>query len=499
MITASERRYPVKVSVVLPTFNQSKYLLGAIQSVLNQTNQDFEFIIVNDGSTDETAQLLARINHPKIHVITQSNQGLPAALNAGFAVARGEYWTWTSTDNIVSANWLEELVNALDQAPAEIGYAFSFYAVMDENEKILYVNRDQRFDLPTLLMRHRGNASFLYRSDLAKKVGLYDVSLAYAEDLDMWVRMAEVTRAVHVESVLYYYRQHSHSMTTQQDRVREATKGVVNKYLAKTSGRFEIDRIFPNINLSADPILERWKSRMWLVTLGACATFYCPVDALVDQLILALKEHYERGLVGNIVHFFAKEDRWDAAAQTVALYYQKDPSDFFKQLADIIVKKDRDALQRIPFLTLEQKYLAVDCQGDLSQQALIRNTIYLDQKPFAFEEIIKDWLKQMEDHKDHPEIWRSIASLQSPEEKQLLNHLKNYLSELLNLPQDPTVLILLQILEAICFAYTGHAEAAKDRLKLLNRQNPNIPVLMGALLYICQDEITSSASLASIV
>lgn len=310
MITDSRKNYPVKVSIVLPTFNQCHFLINAIQTIFNQSYADFELIIVNDGSIDDTAKLLASINHPKLRVITQENQGLPAALNAGFAQARGEYWTWTSTDNSVSPAWLEELVNALDNAPQDTGYAFSYYAATDESGNIQFVNRDQRFDVPSLLVRHTGNASFLYRSELARQVGPYDLSLSHAEDLDMWVRMAEKTRAVLVESVLYYYRQHNNSMTAQTDKVRAATKGVVTKFLARHEGKFDIDKLFPWINQCANPSFERWKARLWLASLAFNAHYYCPVDAIVEQIVIALHEKYEQGLVGNLVLLYAREGRW---------------------------------------------------------------------------------------------------------------------------------------------------------------------------------------------
>jgi len=373
MMSASGKQYPVKVSVVLPTYNQSQYLEKALQTVMCQTFRDFELIIVNDGSTDNTASLLTAFQHPQIHVITQTNKGLPTALNNGFAAARGEYWTWTSTDNIVATTWLEELVHALEDSPAEVGYACSPYAVIDEHDRVLHTNKDQRFDVVSLLMRHTGNASFLYRAELAKKIGHYDVNLNYAEDLDMWVRMAQQTRAVHVDKVLYSYRQHSQSMTTQQDKVRAASKGMIIKFLQQSDGKFQIDQLFPSIHLSKDPALERWKSRIWLSSVAASAHYYCPVDAVVDQLVQALREKYDSSLVGNLMHILIKEDRWEAAAAIVAEYQKIDSSNYLKKIADILVRKNKQELQTLPLATIEEKYLASDANGRWSQRELQRN------------------------------------------------------------------------------------------------------------------------------
>lgn len=488
----TQHNFSTKVSIVLPTYNQGKYLINAVDAILKQTYADFELIIVNDGSTDNTASLLTNMNHPKIRVINQHNQGLPSALNNGFSAAKGEYWTWTSTDNIVAANWLEELVSALENSPAEVGYAFSYYAVIDENEKILFVNKEQRFDLPHLLLRNSGNASFLYRATLAKSVGNYDTQVFYAEDLDMWIRMAQMTRAVQVPYVLYYYRHHQQSMTTQQEKVRQATTAVINKYLAKTAGKFDIDHLFPAIKLSKDPLLERWKSRIWLVGLGASALFYSPVEALVDQVQLALTEHYDRGLIGNIVHLYAKIERWDLAAEVVSHYQKKDPSDFLTQLAGIVAKQSKEELLKIPFMTLEEKLLANDCTSDFSQNELLKNLFPYHKNTSAinamsFDKLANDLINQLEDMQDHPEVWHNIASLNSQQEKDLLSHLRMYLTELIKLPQDPRAMILLVTLEAVCYAYTVSAKAAKDRLQSLITELPHIAVLKGALTYLNQD------------
>lgn len=503
--------YPVKVSVVLPTYNQCRYLPNAIQTIINQTGfSNFELIIVNDGSTDDTAKYLASINHPKIQIVTQENQGLPNALNSGFSKARGEYWTWTSTDNVVGPTWLEELVKALDSSSPEVGYAFSNYAGMDDNSNILFVNKDVRFDLPSLLLRHSGNASFLYRASLAKKVGPYDATLAYAEDLDMWIRMAEETKAVHIDSILYYYRVHGDSMTAQTEKVRAATRGVVDKFLAKNGGLFDIDKLFPSIQLSADPAFERWKARIWLATLGARAHYYCPVLAIVDQLYKALLEHYDRGVLANIVHLLAKENLWEVAGQTVAIYQQKDNADLLKQLADIIARQAKSELDQIPYAMIDEKLLAADCNSSLTQTQLLRNLAPLSTQPISpiaqnqpqpqfqsssqpdtatisCETLAATLLSKIEDQQDHPDVWTALTASQTPEHEKLLHHLRLYVSALIQVPQNAKVLLLLQVLEAVCLAYTKQTELAKSRLQQLSIQSPNIPLVMGALNFINRD------------
>ena len=107
-----------RVSVVLPTYNQAEYLPRALEGVFAQTFRDYELIVVNDGSTDDTAQILDKFRHHYDFIlIQQENQRLPRALNIGFGQARGSYLTWTSSDNVMLPNMLETLVDALNNHP----------------------------------------------------------------------------------------------------------------------------------------------------------------------------------------------------------------------------------------------------------------------------------------------------------------------------------------------------------------------------------------------
>jgi glycosyltransferase involved in cell wall biosynthesis len=354
-----KRSYPVRVSIVLPTYNHARYLPAAVNGVIQQTFDDYELIIVDDGSTDDTAGILAAIQHPKVHVVTQSNHGLPAALNSGFERARGEYWTWTSADNIPARAWLEELVQALDEAPQDVGYALSSFALIDDRGQIISVDNRQCFEPWGMLVRN-GNASFLYRSEIARRAGIYDTSLNGAEDLDMWLRMAVLTRAVRVESVLYYYRMHEASMTSRvPDKISDATRRAIDKFLDPSCGTFDVDRFFPGIRESANQELARWQARIWLAAHLVQGT-HCQAGAIADLLFEAVEANYDPALVGNIVHVFAGRNMWESAAEAVSYYGSKRPSAFLERLSDIVTRKDATALQDIPFVTIADKDLSFD-------------------------------------------------------------------------------------------------------------------------------------------
>jgi len=201
------------VSVVLPTYNQSEYLPQALDSVLNQTWRDYELIVVNDGSTDDTPLILDDYQQRNgFTVINQENQKLPGALNTGFRVARGRYLTWTSSDNVMLPEMLEVLVTALDQYP-NVGLVYADWEVIDEHGMDIGAVQTFDFDRHLLIRTNYINACFLYRRACQDMVGLYDPEYIYVEDWEYWLRISRSFKMMRVPQVLYQYRLHGDSLS----------------------------------------------------------------------------------------------------------------------------------------------------------------------------------------------------------------------------------------------------------------------------------------------
>lgn len=212
MLTVEPTLRP-RVSIVLPTFNQANYLRFALDSIFRQTFRDFELIVVNDGSTDDTRDVLnSYLRHHDFIVIDQENRKLPRALNTGFRRATGEYLTWTSSDNILLPDMLEVLVEALDSNP-DIGMVYADWEIIDEQGRIVEQVETLDYD-PDLLMRlNFVNACFLYRRACQERVGLYDHDYMYVEDWEYWHRISQHFEMLRVPKVLYQYRTHRDSLT----------------------------------------------------------------------------------------------------------------------------------------------------------------------------------------------------------------------------------------------------------------------------------------------
>lgn len=219
------------ISIVLPVYNQDHYLPAAIEGVLNQTYRNIELIIVNDGSTDNTKEVIEeyRKKDHRIRVIHQENKKLPAALNAGFKIARGQYLTWTSSDNIQEPEQIKTLLDYLKKN-LDKGMVYSDYRIIDDKGKFLYGSNFRTWNqskedtsvikLPrevTINNFHNTDdnfigASFLYRKEIAEKVGEYNEKFFGAEDLDYWLRIHQITEFGHVDKLLYRYRVHAMSL-----------------------------------------------------------------------------------------------------------------------------------------------------------------------------------------------------------------------------------------------------------------------------------------------
>lgn len=193
-------------SIVLPCYNGAGFLAQSIDSVIHQTFTDWELIIVNDCSTDNSLEIMQRYANEdsRIRIINnEHNLKLPGALNRGFQEAKGKYLTWTSHDNRMGETMLEEFVNYLDQNPDK-GLVTSCYAAfsLKTGEQLYEVHHPD----PQLYMPLFNTVcyAFMYRREMLETVGDYDTSLFLVEDYDYWVRIWQRYPIGKIYKVLYY-------------------------------------------------------------------------------------------------------------------------------------------------------------------------------------------------------------------------------------------------------------------------------------------------------
>ena len=329
-----------KVTVVLPTYNHIEYLPQAVDSIMAQRMTDFELIIVNDGSTDTTEDYLATLKDPRIKLINRENGGLPSALNCGFAVANGEYYTWTSADNYAAPTWLETLANSLDSSDENIGFVCSAYALIDQDGIIIDFHRNQVIEYDRMIACNAGISSFMYKAVVADKVGCYDESLTGAEDWDMWLRILEVCNCTYVDDILYYYRIHNNSMTISMPRrVRDSSLRVVEKILLRQGGDFNLDFIYPCLRAAFNQDLARWQAKTRLAAIIIQSRFCLP--ALPAKLLIeALQERYSEATHRNLILLLCRSHAWEMALQSLLQYSENIASTEFNRLKELIEERN---------------------------------------------------------------------------------------------------------------------------------------------------------------
>jgi len=276
-----------KVSVVLPVYNGEIFLEESIKSILNQTYKDFELIIVDDNSTDSSgviAQKYAKEHSNVIYTKNEKNLKLPAALNKGFSLASGEYFTWISDDNIHFPNMLARLVEELEKDP-EIGLVYFDIEIIDENGKNIGYKKVGPNE--GLIFRNVVGACFLYRSALDKKIGGYNESMFLVEDYEYWLRLALATKIKAVNECLLQYRRHPKSLSNQFDKeVRAKGIKMKKKYLKLYSlPRKQMARFYAYL-------IFRDKFNPFRIKYAFCGLYYSP-SAFLKQIYDVVKQHYK--------------------------------------------------------------------------------------------------------------------------------------------------------------------------------------------------------------
>jgi glycosyltransferase involved in cell wall biosynthesis len=205
-----------RVTVLMPVYNAERYLTMAIDSILNQTFQDFEFLIIDDGSTDTSQAIISSYTDPRIRSIhEQKNRGIAAALNKGFDLAQGEYIARMDSDDISLSHRLETQVRFMD-SHSEIGVSgtwikkkknwFSTIERMPTGHEsiaalLLFLNPIRH---PTVMLR---------TSVIRSQALYYSDQFPHAEDYELWTRMAKVTRLAIIPESLVTYRIHDEQIT----------------------------------------------------------------------------------------------------------------------------------------------------------------------------------------------------------------------------------------------------------------------------------------------
>jgi len=227
------------VDVIIPSFNAAKYLPAALESVFSQTFDDWRILLVDDGSTDNTAEVVAPFLDrfgPRIKYIKQNNRGLPAARNAAIQASTAEFLALLDADDLWLPCRLSESLKVLAERP-QAGLAYGLVTHIDTEGRLGGTFEGNRryaegHIAPHIYMRkvELPCPTVTFRRRCIDEVGIFDEAMRATEDRDLWLRIALRYEVAFVPKVLAHYRVSPNSMSADPQRMLEAQLQFIRKH-----------------------------------------------------------------------------------------------------------------------------------------------------------------------------------------------------------------------------------------------------------------------------
>lgn len=287
------------ISVLLTTYNSAPYIKDSIYSILNQTYKEFEFVIIDDGSTDNTENIITGIRDSRIRYYKIEHVGRSKALNYGLKICNCDWVALIDADDIAHPNRLElQLLNDLKYNSIVIISSVYFY----KNEILFRINvKDIKIPQDLILHQKFPNA-VLYNRKYIIENGGYNENLAVAEDYELWLRLMNTSQFLVVDKVLMYYRKTPKSLSRKNEKLTELTiYNIQDTYYKCIEKNF---KIFKNNEKNyyrgwrefffGNPKLAK---KYWFTNIQSL----CDLRILMATFIISLPEKYIRQFKRNNV------------------------------------------------------------------------------------------------------------------------------------------------------------------------------------------------------
>jgi len=209
------------VSIITPSYNQAPFLEQTIQSVLDQDYPHIEYIVVDGGSTDNSAEIIKTYADRLAYWISERDSGQSEAINKGFARANGEIVAWLNSDDYYMRNTISVVVRCFEQNPDAVMLYGDMLAVDEEGQTINVLKYKQLSLEDLLCFQIIGQPSVFFRHSALNKTGLLDPSFHFMLDHHLWIRLAEQGRILHIPQVWSAARYHPQA----KNRARAAEFG----------------------------------------------------------------------------------------------------------------------------------------------------------------------------------------------------------------------------------------------------------------------------------
>ena len=299
-----------KVTVLMPTYNVAPYVKEAVDSVLGQKYADFELLVIDDCSTDNTVEVVRGISDPRIRIVrNDSNMGLANNLNRGLSLIHTEYVARMDGDDIAEPHWLGEELSVLECHP-EIGVCGGCGKRFGTSDSLVMLPEGHE-DCVVGMLFQCSILVLVFRHELFSKYGLkYDPDAFPAEDYRFWADCCKVIRLHNVQQVLFHYRMHETQICTSLKEIQVEKANEVRRIMLEWIGRElseeEVDfflHSFVTMEVHDKHALDEcWKFMERLCRLNAA-------NGRFDQAALrrGLSDHIRIGLYSSIIEDFFGE------------------------------------------------------------------------------------------------------------------------------------------------------------------------------------------------
>lgn len=264
-----------KISVIICSYNGEEYISEAIESVLSQTYQDFELLIVDDGSTDRTKKIVISYvdQFPdKVRYVYKEHTGLPSTRNKGIVESRGDYIAYLDHDDLFLPEKLQKQINVIENADVGLVHCARYTKNMfSDEEPVIRPKMPARNRIDFLEGRGHISMTILVAREILIKAGLFDENIFTCNDTDMWLRVAKDHEIAFIEEPLMTVRKHGSNMSTVMREQMGRERIVVAKKMLRDKG----------IHVSKKMWRKRILEESWLLWTTRLKK-YCFIQALVN-------------------------------------------------------------------------------------------------------------------------------------------------------------------------------------------------------------------------
>lgn len=282
------------ITVLMAVYNGEKFLKEAMESILNQTYKDFEFLIINDGSTDKSVEIIESFNDPRIRLVhNEKNLKLIASLNKGISLARGKYIARMDCDDISMPERFEKEVEFLENH-SDYGMVGTCYNIIDAQGKVQrnvsYPSNPDLIKLFLSLTCPLVHGSVMIRAELLKKNLYGSNDFSAVEDYELWTRIAEKSKIYNIPEHLFRYRIYGESFSDSKSQLMHEQTVELSKVLYKKNKReykrILKEQIFDNKCSSETDEAKEFINK-WLIGLAKRFLYVCDVPTAAKLYLKA--------------------------------------------------------------------------------------------------------------------------------------------------------------------------------------------------------------------